>query len=205
MANGKRYFWIKFQSDFFEDKRMKKLRKIAGGDTYITIYLKMLLLSLKNEGCIEYSGLEETFVDELALELDETAENVGVTVRFLLAHNLLVPISETSYILPYAVNNTGSEGSSAARMRKLRGAKVSHCDSRVTQMCKIGDGEKEIDKEIEIDPLSPSEPCQSLKALQERFRSSVSVSEKAANICEESKEDDTEALRAAALKSLGKN
>lgn len=197
MANGKRYFWMKFQSDFFEDKRMKKLRKIAGGDTYITIYLKMLLLSIKNEGCIEYSGLEETFVDELALELDETAENVGVTVQFLLAQNLLVQLTETSYILPYAVNNTGSECASAKRVREHRERKALQCNKLVTER-RYRDRDRE-------DPPTPSEPCQSLKALQERFRSSVSTSEKAVNIRDESKEDDTESLRAAALKSLGKS
>lgn len=196
MANGKRYFWMKFQSDFFEDKRMKKLRKIAGGDTYITIYLKMLLLSIKNEGCIEYSGLEETFVDELALDLDETAENVGVTVRFLLAHNLLVQLSKTSYILPYAVNNTGSECSSAKRVREHRERKALQCNKLVTER-----RERYRDRE---DPPTPNEPCQSLKALQERFRNSVSISGKPAHISDESKEDDIEALRAAALKSLGK-
>ena len=203
MANGKRYFWMKFQSDFFEDKRMKKLRKIAGGDTYITIYLKMLLLSIKNEGCIEYSGLEETFVDELALELDETAENVGVTVQFLLAQNLLVQLTETSYILPYAVNNTGSEAASTIRSRECRQRKALQCNTSATKLQRR-DRERDRDRDRE-DPPTPSEPCQSLKALQERFRSSVSTSEKAVNIRDESKEDDTESLRAAALKSLGKS
>ena len=47
---GKRYYWLKLPDDFFRQKPIKKLRRIAGGDTYTIIYLKMLLVSLKNEG-----------------------------------------------------------------------------------------------------------------------------------------------------------
>lgn len=46
---GKRYYWLKLPDDFFRQKPIKKLRRIAGGDTYTIIYLKMLLVSLKNE------------------------------------------------------------------------------------------------------------------------------------------------------------
>ena len=42
---GKRYYWLKMEENFFNDKRVKKLRKIAGGDTYTIIYLKMMLSS----------------------------------------------------------------------------------------------------------------------------------------------------------------
>lgn len=47
MAENKRYYWLKLMDDFFDSKRIKKLRKMAGGDTYTIIYLKMQLLSLK--------------------------------------------------------------------------------------------------------------------------------------------------------------
>ena len=47
MAGNKRYYWLKLMDDFFDSKRIKKLRKMAGGDTYTIIYLKMQLLSLK--------------------------------------------------------------------------------------------------------------------------------------------------------------
>ena len=47
MANTtKKYYWLKLNEGFFRDKKIKKLRKIAGGDTYTVIYLKMQLLSL---------------------------------------------------------------------------------------------------------------------------------------------------------------
>ena len=41
-----RYYWLKLNKDFFKSKRIKKLRKLAGGDTYTIIYLKMQLLAI---------------------------------------------------------------------------------------------------------------------------------------------------------------
>ena len=34
MAKIKKYYWLKLKEDFFRQKEIKKLRKIAGGDTY---------------------------------------------------------------------------------------------------------------------------------------------------------------------------
>jgi predicted phage replisome organizer len=67
---AKVYYWLKLNKDFFKGKEIKKLRKIAGGDTYTIIYLKLQLLSLKDEGKLYFDGIEETFAEELALELD---------------------------------------------------------------------------------------------------------------------------------------
>ena len=33
----KRYYWLKLRNDFFDSVRMKKLRSVAGGDTYTII------------------------------------------------------------------------------------------------------------------------------------------------------------------------
>lgn len=38
---AKRYFWIKFQMDFFANPVVKKMRKMAGGDTFTLIYIKI--------------------------------------------------------------------------------------------------------------------------------------------------------------------
>ena len=75
----KRYYWLKLKEDYFNSPKIKKLRKIAGGDTYTIIYLKMQLLSIKNNGIIEFEKIEPTFQEELALKLDEDVENVSVT------------------------------------------------------------------------------------------------------------------------------
>jgi len=132
----KRYFWLKLQEDFFKSKRIKKLRKIAGGDTYTIIYLKMQLLSIKNKGILEYTGLEPSFAEEIALDLDEAVDDVTITINYLLTSGLMETSDNIEYMLPFAVNNVGSESDSAERMRRFRekNDKTSLCDNNV-QKC----------------------------------------------------------------------
>ena len=61
---AKRYYWLKLPDGFFRQKAIKKLRKIAGGDTYTIIYLKMLLVAMKQDGRLYFEGVEATFYDE---------------------------------------------------------------------------------------------------------------------------------------------
>lgn len=157
MAEGKRYFWLKLYDDFFDSKRIKKLRRLAGGDTYTVIYLKIQLLAMKKDGVLEWTGLEDSFAEELALDLDESTENVEMTLRYLLSTGL-AEMDENSihYFFPYAVANVGSEGASAKRVREFRERQSSQCNALplqsnadVTQVKRISNGEKEIEKEIE--------------------------------------------------------
>lgn len=120
MADPKRYYWFRLHKDFFQKKEIKRLRRVAGGDTYAVIYLKMLLRSIADGGKLYFDGYEETFVSELALDIDEDEQNVQITVNYLLKNGLLLECEADEYYLPEANNNTGSETAAASRMRKLR-------------------------------------------------------------------------------------
>jgi predicted phage replisome organizer len=185
MAKENRYFWLRLYDDFFTSKRIKKLRKLAGGDTYLIIYLKMQLIAMKHDGILQWSGLDDNFADELALELDEEPANVEVTINYLLSCGLAETSDDVTFFFPYAVKNVGSEGSSAKRMRESRArAKLgepSQCANDVRTLCEHRYGEKEIEKEIDIEDISsslrsediegsaPSEP----KAPESRKRTAV--------------------------------
>lgn len=120
MAGAKRYYWLRLHDDFFDSKRIKKLRKMAGGDTYTIIYLKMQLLAMKTNGVLTWTGLEENFADELALDLDEESDDVGVTLSYLLHCGLAETSDDINFFFPYAISNTGSENASAQRVREYR-------------------------------------------------------------------------------------
>lgn len=141
MSNDvKRYYWLKLKDDFFRQKEIKQLRRIAGGDSYTIIYLKMLLRSLKDGGKLYYDGVDTDFVSELALDIDEDVENVKMTVAFLTAKGILVQSDTDEYALLTAGEMTGSECDSAERMRRLREKRLiaSQSDALVT----VGDVEK---------------------------------------------------------------
>ena len=142
---AKKYFWLKLKNDFFTQPKIKKLRRIAGGDTYTIIYLKMQLLSLKNDGRLFYEGIEDDFPEEIALTIDEDPENVRVTVQYLLSQGLMENCSESEYVMTETQNLIGSETDSARRVRKSRERKALQCNTDVTN-CNT-----EIEKEIEIE------------------------------------------------------
>ena len=154
MAEPKRYFWLKLHKDFFQRKEIKRLRKIAGGDTYTIIYLKMLLRSIMSEGKLYFDGLEDDFASELALDLDEKKENVQITIQYLLKSGLLEMCSDEEYYLPDTKNSTGCETAVASRVRKHRERqKALQCNANVTEVKQLCNGEieLEIEKELEIE------------------------------------------------------
>lgn len=118
MAEGKRYYWLKLYDDFFGSKRIKKLRKLAGGDTYTIIYLKMQLKAIKTDGILQWTGVEDDFVSELALDLDESPDDVSVTLQYLLSKGLAETDDNINFFFPYAVANTGSETAATQRWRE---------------------------------------------------------------------------------------
>ena len=150
MSEPKRYFWLKLHKDFFQRKEIKRLRKIAGGDTYTIIYLKMLLRSIMSDGKLYFDGLEDDFASELALDLDEKEENVQITIQYLLKSGLLEMCSDEEYYLPDTKDSTGCETAVASRVRKHRERKKAlQCNTDVTQVKQLCNGE--IEKELEIE------------------------------------------------------
>lgn len=159
--SNKRYYWLKLKDNFFNEKAIKKLRKIAGGDTYTIIYLKLLLKSMKTGGKLYFDGIEDNFCKELALDIDEDDENVKVTFMYLQRVGLLKEINGREIELTEINGMVGSETSSAARVRKHRQIKneqqkslqcntqTLQCNSDVTK-CNT-EIEIELDKEIELD------------------------------------------------------
>ena len=149
---AKKYYWLKLMGDFFTQPKIKKLRKIAGGDTYTIIYLKLQLLSLKNDGKLFFEGIEDNIIEEIALTIDEDVDNVQVTFQYLLNQGLIEEVTQDEYLMTETCELIGSESDSAKRVRKYRKNKALEektllCNSAVTN-CNI---EIELEKDIDID------------------------------------------------------
>ena len=156
---AKRYYWLKMKEDFFNQKEIKKIRRVAGGDTYTIIYLKLMLLSLKNEGKLFFDGIEESIAEEIALEIDEDSTNVQTVLGLLFSMHIIEEIPEGVEIANIK-HYIGSEGASAERARKSRANKrleeskalqsntqVTKCNTEIEIDIEL-EKEKEIDKEL---------------------------------------------------------
>lgn len=175
----RKYYWLKLKNDFFATKEMKKLRKIAGGDTYTIIYLKLQLLSLTDEGKLYYDGIEESFAEELALTIDEDADNVKATLLFLEKCGL-VELNGTELFMCNVPSCIGSETSAAERMREFRRNRVEQSANKVTQKRNKVQNcytEIDIDKEKEKDIETEKRKKRSLAAVVDQVITDLDVSE----------------------------
>ena len=145
--SSKRYYWLKLKNDFFTNKKIKKLRKIAGGDTYTIIYLKMQLLSIKDGGKLYFENVEESFAEELALELDEDVDNVKVTLMFLIKNGLLIENNEEEFVLPETIECIGGESASAERVRRMRAKRKLLGEYRIDEKRYGGNGLKVLERD----------------------------------------------------------
>lgn len=155
MGKDKKYYWLKLKTNFFDRKEMLRLRSIAGGDTYTIIYLKMLLLSLKTDGLLEYDGIDATQDEEIALLLRENLDNVKLTIAFLKRVGLLEMVNKNDFFLNQVPTLTGGETQGAERQRRHReNVKALQCHADVTPPSQNHNAR---DKSIEIESKSKKE------------------------------------------------
>lgn len=167
---AKRYYWLRLKEDFYDQKEIKKLRKIAGGDTYVVIYQRIQLLSLKTDGLIYFDGIEDDLAGELALELDESEDNVRITLQYMSRFGLIREVGPNKYEITTVAGLIGSESESAERVRRFRERKAIALQGEALQKALPGNGEalhsngsvtacntekrrdrEDIEKEIEIE------------------------------------------------------
>ena len=105
-----------------------------------------MILSLKNDGSILFESIFEDIEDELAIKLNETVENIKATLVFCKSMKMIEIYEDKSLFFKQIKDITGSESSSAERVRKYRASKkknkpkVLHCNENVT-----AEKEKELD------------------------------------------------------------
>lgn len=149
----KRYFWIKLQMDFWKSPVVKMLRKPSGGDTYAVIYLEMILLSLENNGYIYYSGVGDSFAEEIALVLDEETINVEFVLAFLKQKRLIEFADDASFKFTEDVTAdlVGSESASARRVRAYRKRQKAIANEQKALQCNTNETNRNLDIDIDIE------------------------------------------------------
>lgn len=149
MAENKRYYFLQMPENFFGSKRIKRLRHLAGGDTYTIIYLKMQLKAMNNHGVLTYGGLVNSVAEEIAIDIDEQPDDVQMTMNYLQGCGLLEIRESGDCYLPYAEINVGSETASTIRSRKCREKKSVAMQQQCNALATNCNGD--IDIEIDID------------------------------------------------------
>lgn len=99
-------YWLEIEDNFFSQLHIKKLRNMPGGDTFIIIYQKMLLLSAETNGYITSKGIEKTLEGEISLAINENTNNVKTAIKFMKVAGLIEPTTDKNGYLLKAVGLT---------------------------------------------------------------------------------------------------
>lgn len=175
MSDNKKYYWLKLKYSFFNQKEIKKMRQLAGGDTFTIIYLKMQLKSLENDCSLFYDGIDDDFEAELALDIDEKEDNVRIVVAYLLRHGFM-ELSESEdgaeYRVHAAKENTGVETQSAIRVRRHRAKKQKalQCNNDVIKRNTEIEKDKELETELELENNKDPLPQEDIYKLFETWK-----------------------------------
>lgn len=130
----KKYFWLKLKEGFFDDRNIKLLRAQENGDTLVLVYLMMQCKALKSDGLIDYRKILPSIEDEIALDIGIEPEIVKSALTWMERLELVERVDSYAVMLLARdeLIEIGSEGESAARMRRYRERKASLCDAQVT-------------------------------------------------------------------------
>lgn len=141
------------EQSFFEQKEIKYLRRLPGGDTYTIIYLKLILKSLENDGKIYYENIGDDYSQEWALEIEEDEKAVSFLVAFLINKGLMIDCGFDEFEITKTKSLVGSETASAERKRRQREREREVSQLENVTLSQVGhiESEIEIEKEIEIE------------------------------------------------------
>ena len=116
-------WWLQLQFAFFQDKRVRALRR-KYGELSLIIYQKMMLKSLESSCRMRFEGLEDTFEEEIAVDIvEDESEKIPLIkniMEFLIKHDLMIEGEDGEYYFPQAAKMCASETDSAERVRRYR-------------------------------------------------------------------------------------
>ena len=89
MAKTRIYFWLKVDKKFFDNLFIKRLKNMPGGYTMTVIYIRLMLESLEDDCILYYEGYFDSLVQELALKLDVSEDDINMTVAYFTKCGLI--------------------------------------------------------------------------------------------------------------------
>ena len=155
MAKTKIYFWLKVDKKFFDNLFIKRLKNMPGGYTMTVIYIRLMLESLEDDCILYYEGYFDSLVQELALKLDVSEDDINMTVAYFTKCGLIQIDDDGHATLSQAKAMVESETNWAKYKRDQRKnsqnlPKLENVQNKktISNSCPT---EKEIDKELELE------------------------------------------------------
>lgn len=148
------YFWLKFDKKFFDNLFIKRLKSVNGGYAMTVIYIRLMLESLETDCILYYEGYFESLIQELALKLDVSEDDISMTMAYFTKCNLIQIDTDGNAKFPQAEALLEQETNWAQYKRKNRkvGQIPTNLDNvqPVSNQCPT-EKEIELEKEVEVE------------------------------------------------------
>ena len=146
------YFWLKFDKKFFDNLFIKRLKSVSGGYAMTVIYIRLMLESLETDCILYYEGYFDSLIQELALKLDVSEDDVTMTIAYFTKCGLIQIDTDGNAKFPQAEALLEQETNWAQYKRKDR--KIGQIPTKLDNVQPMSNQcptEKEIEKETEED------------------------------------------------------
>ena len=120
MAKTKVYFWLKVDKKFFDNVFIKRLKNMNGGYAMTVIYIRLMLESLESDCILYYDGYLESLVEELAIKLDVSEDDINMTMAYFTKCGLIQIDTNGNAELLQAKAMLEQETNQAQYMREYR-------------------------------------------------------------------------------------
>ena len=150
------YFWLKFDKKFFDNLFIKRLKSVSGGYAMTVIYIRLMLESLETDCILYYEGYFDNLIQELALKLDVSEDDVSMTIAYFTKCGLIQIDTDGNAKFPQAEALLEQETNWAQYKRKDR--KIGQIPTKLDNVQPMSNQcpteieiEIEIEKEIEAE------------------------------------------------------
>ncbi len=146
------YFWLKFDKKFFDNLFIKRLKSVSGGYAMTVIYIRLMLESLETDCILYYEGYFDNLIQELALKLDVSEDDVSMTMAYFTKCGLIQIDTDGNAKFPQAEALLEQETNWAQYKRKDR--KIGQIPTKLDNVQLMSNQcptEIEKEKEIELD------------------------------------------------------
>lgn len=144
------YFWLKFDKKFFDNLFIKRLKSVSGGYAMTVIYIRLMLESLETDCILYYEGYFDNLIQELALKLDVSEDDVSMTIAYFTKCGLIQIDTDGNAKFPQAEALLEQETNWAQYKRKDR--KIGQIPTNLDNVQPVSNQcPTEIEKEIELD------------------------------------------------------
>jgi len=174
----KKYYWLKFKEDFFDEDTIQWLEEQNNGKEYCLFYLKLCLKSLKTNGILIRSVgqiLVPYDVKKLGEITNTDIDTVIVAMEVFKKIGLVQILDNGEIYLTQLKNMVGSESKWAKYKRKDKELEKIQHDSNSAQKTLQTEKEKELDIEKELDKEKDIEKGKDIEKELQQQEGSLSV------------------------------